>query len=138
MGSRTCSSGGARASVTDLYKRTHVCSCTEIEPVVTMEDHHPNGVRKTRRVPRSEAGFREASGYVAAIDFGTTYCSVAYALQREKEIIKLPLDGPLTRVPNAILIERKSNSVVAFGYVRRTNLPNCQRNNKRSTSTLKG
>ena len=107
MGSRTCSSGGARASVTDLYKRTHVCSCTEIEPVVTMEDHHPNGVRKTRRVPRSEAGFREASGYVAAIDFGTTYCSVAYALQREKEIIKLPLDGPLTRVPNAILIERK-------------------------------
>ena len=116
MGSRTCSSGGARSSVTDLYKRTRVCSCTEIEPVVTMEDHHPNGVRKTRRVPRSEAGFREASGYVAAIDFGTTYCSVAYALQREKEIIKLPLDGPLTRVPNAILIERKSNSVVAFGY----------------------
>ena len=80
------------------------------------KDHHPNGVRKTRRVPRSEAGFRPASGYVAAIDFGTTYCSVAYAMQHEKEIIKLPLDGPFTRVPNAILIERRSNTVVAFGY----------------------
>ena len=84
--------------------------------MASSKDHHPNGVRKTLRVPRSEAGFRQASGYVAAIDFGTTYCSVAYALQREKEIIKLPLDGPLTRVPNAILIERKSNTVVAFGY----------------------
>ena len=84
--------------------------------MASSKDHHPNGVLKTRRVPRSEAGFRQSSGYVAAIDFGTTYCSVAYALQREKEILRLPLDGPLTRVPNAILIERKNNTVVAFGY----------------------
>ena len=80
------------------------------------KDYHPNGVRKTRKVPRSDAGFRPASGYVAAIDFGTTYCSVAYTLQGSEEIFKLPLDGPLKRVPNAILIERKSHNVAAFGY----------------------
>ena len=76
----------------------------------------PNGVPKTLKVPRSEAGFRKASGYVAAIDFGTTYCSLAYTLQGSEDILKLPLDGPHTRVPNAILIERESNTVAAFGY----------------------
>ena len=80
------------------------------------KDYHPNGVRKTRKVPRSDAGFRPASGYVAAIDFGTTYCSVTYTLYGNKEIFKLPLDGPLKRVPNAILIERESHNVTAFGY----------------------
>ena len=80
------------------------------------KDLHPNGVSRSRRVPRNEAGFRKASGYVAAIDFGTTFCSVAYTLEGSKEILKLPLDGPHTRVPNAILIEKESNSVAAFGY----------------------
>ena len=80
------------------------------------KDLHPNGVSRSRRVPRNEAGFRRASGYVAAIDFGTTFCSVAYTLEGSKDILKLPLDGPHTRVPNAILIEKESNTVAAFGY----------------------
>ena len=77
---------------------------------------HPNGVPKARMVRRSEAGFRPVSRYVAAIDFGTTHCSVAYTLPGSKDIFKLPLDGPLRRVPNAILIDRETNTVVAFGY----------------------
>ena len=77
---------------------------------------HPNGVRKTIKVPRSDASFRPASGYVAAIDFGTTFCSLAYTLQGNTEILKLPLDGHHTRVPNAILIKKESNTVAAFGY----------------------
>ena len=80
------------------------------------KEYHPNGVSKTRKVPRSEASFRPASGYVAAIDFGTTFCSLAYTLQGNTEILKLPLDGPHTRVPNAILIKKESNTVAAFGY----------------------
>ena len=80
------------------------------------KEFHPNGVRRTRKVPRSEAGFRRASENVAAIDFGTTFCSLAYTLKGTKEILKLPLDGPLTRVPNAILIEKESNTVRAIGY----------------------
>ena len=83
---------------------------------LSKEFHHPNGVTKARKVPRSEAGFRPASGYVAAIDFGTTYCSVAYTLQGNKDFFKLPLAGHHTRVPNAILIERGTNAVTAFGY----------------------
>lgn len=83
---------------------------------LSKELHHPNGVTKARKVPRSEAGFRPASGYVAAIDFGTTFCSLAYTLQGNTEILKLPLDGTHTRVPNAILIKKESNTVAAFGY----------------------
>ena len=80
------------------------------------KEFHPNGVRRTRKVPRSEAGFRRASENVAAIDFGTTFCSLAYTLKGTKEIVKLPLEGPQTRVPNAILIEKESNTALAFGY----------------------
>ena len=79
------------------------------------KEYYPNGVSKARKIPRSEADFRRSSAYVAAIDFGSTYCSVAYALHGEKEIIKLPLDGTGTRVPNSILIEKKSSTVHAFG-----------------------
>ena len=78
--------------------------------------YHPNSTPKSRRVLRSDAGFRQASGYVAAIDFGTTFCSVAYTLHGEEEIRKFPLDGHHERVPNAVLIEKESNTVAAFGY----------------------
>ena len=77
----------------------------------------PNGTPRSQKVRRNDAGFRRASEYVAAIDFGSTFCSVAYTLHGKEEILKLPLDGANhTRVPNAILIERESNSVAAFGY----------------------
>ena len=89
-------------------------SCTV--KMALSKECHPNGVSKTCKIPKSEAGFRPASGYVAAIDFGTTYCSVAYTLHGSNDILKLPLDGPHTRVPSAILIERESNAVAAFGY----------------------
>ena len=79
-------------------------------------DYRSNGVPKARRVPRSIAGFRQTSRYVAAIDFGTACCSLAYALPWRKEIFTLPLDGPCSRVPNAILIEKENNTVKAFGY----------------------
>ena len=83
---------------------------------VSKDYRHPNGVRRISRVPRSKGGFRPASEYLASIDFGTTYCSVAYILKGSKDILKLPLDGPLTRVPNAILIEKEINRGVVFGY----------------------
>ena len=83
---------------------------------LSIDDYNPNGVYRTRKIPRSKAGFRPASEYLAAIDFGTTYCSVAYILKGSKDILKLPLDGPRTRVPNAILIEKKNSTVTAFGY----------------------
>ena len=96
-------------------------------------ERHPNGVTKTRRVPRSEAGFRKASvGYIAAIDFGTTYCSVAYTLKDSDEIFKLPLDGPLTRVPNAILIKKEGNEVDGFGYLAQNKFSRLPKNEKKN------
>ena len=100
---------------------------------------HPNGVRKTRKVLRSEADFRRASGYVAAIDFGTTYCSLAYALRGTTEILKMPLDGHHMRVPNAILIEKESNKVVAFGYRAQAQFSRLRKTDRnKNTSILKG
>ena len=78
--------------------------------------YHQNCTPKSRKVPRSYISFRKASEYVAAIDFGTTFCSVAYTLKADDEIRKLPLDGHHTRVPNAILIAKESNEVAAFGF----------------------
>ena len=91
-------------------------STTNVATLALSKDsRRPNGVPKTRKVPRSAAGFRLASGFVAAIDFGMTFCSVAYTLQESNEILKFPIDGQHTRVPNAILIERKTSTVEAFG-----------------------
>ena len=80
------------------------------------KEYYSNGVRKTSAVPRGGAGFRRASEYVAAIDFGTTFCSVAYTLKGSEEFLKFKFSGAHTRVPNAILIEKESSKVAAFGY----------------------
>ena len=65
----------------------------------------------------SEVGFRPALGHVAGINIGT-YCCVAYTLEGSKDLFKFPLGGPgfHTVVPNAILIERETNTVAEFGY----------------------
>ena len=93
---------------------THIAIMSLSKPTTS---RFPNGLAKPSKVSRRAAGFRRASGFVAAIDFGTTYCSVAYTLQQDsKEILKLPIDGHHTRVPNAVLVERGKNTVEAFGY----------------------
>ena len=51
---------------------------------------------------------------VAAIDFGTGSCSLAYTLGQDDEIAAIPLSSDLDspRVPTAILLEKKSDSTV--------------------------
>ena len=117
-------SGGARIPAQAIKGRAalvHVCVTHIATMAVSKIARYQNGVPMTRQLPRKSAGFRRASEFVAAIDFGTTFCSVAYILQGSKEILKLPIDGPLTRVPNAILVERKTNTVMAFGSRAREN-----------------
>ena len=46
---------------------------------------------------------------VAAIDFGTGFCSLAYTLKKDDEIAHIPLssaDSDTARVPTAILLKR--------------------------------
>ena len=61
---------------------------------------------------------------VAAIDFGTGFCSLAYTLGQDDEIATIPLSSDLDslrvptadldslRVPTAILLEKKADSTI--------------------------
>ena len=57
---------------------------------------------------------------IAAIDFGTTFCSLAYALSEKGQVANVGLNWVLDRVPTAILLEKitASNSlnVANFGF----------------------
>ena len=58
------------------------------------------------------------SDNIAAIDFGTTFCSLAYTTRGDSEISVLTLCGIYKRVPIAILLEKGVDKcrVVEFGY----------------------
>ena len=70
-----------------------------------------------KRVPRKESGFRIPSGNIAAIDLGTTNCSVAYTVGMEPEegLRRLVLNTTYYRVPTAILF-KPDGSIDSFGY----------------------
>ena len=74
-----------------------------------------NGCRVAQRVPRRDARCHQVSSYIAAIDFGTTNCSVAYILPGENDPppMMLPFDAAY-RVPTAILFDT-TGSVKSFG-----------------------
>lgn len=82
----------------------------------------PPGKQKANRVKRSAlkekygpkvGRFRETTGNVAAIDFGTTFCSLAYTTgatnETEPEINTLKLNQYYSRVPTAILLKQKDD-----------------------------
>lgn len=86
----------------------------------------PRGIQKAERIKRAslierygqQAGrFRETTGNVAAIDFGTTFCSVAYTtvVTGYDGITTLKLNQYHSRVPTAILLKQNgSNSIQNF------------------------
>ena len=85
-----------------------------------------NGCEVAKRVPRSEAKFRVPSKNIAAIDFGTTNCSVAYITASDNPDLgpqRLPLSGTYHRVPTAILFKH-DGSFVSFGYEARNDYIN--------------
>ena len=71
---------------------------------------------KIRR--EDESGFLKTGGNIAAIDFGTTFCTLAYTTRGDAEVNTLKLGGIHQRVPNAILIHKLVDQcrVVEFGY----------------------
>ena len=80
-----------------------------------------NGCQVAKRVPRKDAGCRPPSDNIAAIDFGTTNCSVAYILpgeMAEQGPTIVPFEGTLYRVPTAVLFN-KDGIVEAFGTTAR-------------------
>ena len=76
-----------------------------------------NGCEVARRVLRTESGFRVPSSNIAAIDFGTTNCSVAYTTVGsgpEEDPRRLPLNSTHCRVPTAILF-KPDGTIDSFG-----------------------
>ena len=77
-----------------------------------------NGCGVAKRVPRETSGFRVPSCNIAAIDFGTTNCSLAYTsggsgLDEDRGL--LPIGTTFTRVPTAILFN-PDGSIDSFGH----------------------
>ena len=69
--------------------------------------------------PSAERTQHTSQNRIAAIDFGTTYTSLAYVLSKGGEVVKMPVTAQHTeRVPTAILLKKESNgelSVDSFG-----------------------
>ena len=79
-----------------------------------------NGCKVADRVPPEQALFRDPSDNIAAIDFGTTNCSLAYvtaghSASSEEGAVPLQLNNTFYRVPTAILF-KPDGSVKSFGY----------------------
>ena len=84
-------------------------------------DRMPNGVRRATRRLKRDANIRRTSSNIAAIDFGTKNCSLAFVTGSTRPVVggnalsKLPLNGTDRRVPTAILLNG-DRDVVAFGH----------------------
>ena len=80
-----------------------------------------NGCEVAKHVLRRDVKCRQLPTNIAAIDFGTTNCSLAYIIAGELTNggpNLLPLDGTEYRVPTAILF-RKDGTLKAFGHTAR-------------------
>ena len=91
-----------------------------------------NGCDVAKRVLRTESGFRVHSGNIAAIDFGTTNCSVAYTTvgsRPEEGPRLLPLHRTYNRIPTAILF-KPDGTIDSFGYDARTEYLNLDDKNR--------
>ena len=87
-----------------------------------------NGCEVAKRVPMKESGFHVHSGKFAAIDFGTTNCSVAYTTVgsgSEEGPRRLPLNRTYYRIPTAILF-KPDGSIDSFGYDARADYLNLE------------
>ena len=105
-----------------LLSRAEFCASPISMATIGDKRKTSNGCQVAERISRKKAGFRVPSSNIAAIDFGTTNCSVAYTAvgeSTEKGQHLLPLNNTFNRVPTAILFA-SDGSVKAFGYDART------------------
>ena len=53
-------------------------------PYEMASDRTPNGAFRAKRVPRKETRLQKSSRNIAAIDFGTKNCSLAYITENDR------------------------------------------------------
>ncbi len=95
-----------------------------------------NGAPRAERVPRKASSFRNRPRNIAAIDFGTKNCSLAYITENDRleltqGIPKLPLNGMYLRVPTALLLNAHGE-VEAFGHDARSLYGNLEEKEKKA------
>ena len=83
-----------------------------IESVTTEPQTYINGVGLPKKEVRESRS--RNSGNIAAIDFGTSSCSVAYWMKGDTSVHLLTLGSDDVRVPTAILMD-SNGKVVEFG-----------------------
>ena len=89
-------------------------------------------------INRAEATKVKINGNIAAIDFGTTYCSIAYTTEDTDDINSLKLNEYHARVPTAILLYKGKDaddkhigvSVNSFGYFAQKNYQTIRASNR--------
>ena len=83
----------------------------------TSEHSLPRG-KPLVRMQKKPKTVRSVSN-VAAIDFGTTYCSLAYITEGYQEPIMMNFEHTYPRVPTSLLLKRNDDGTVdvkCFGY----------------------
>ena len=104
--------------------KVHFVMPSSSPPYEMASDRTPNGAFRAKRVPRKETRLQKPSRNIAAIDFGTKNCSLAYITENDRleltqGVPKLPLNGTYLRVPTVILLNH-DGQVEAFGHDART------------------
>ena len=103
----------------------------------------PNAVEWARKVLRRDSGFWGPCRNIAAIDFGTKNCSLAYVTEGDAPdlvggaLALLPIDGTDVRVPTAILLNSK-REVEAFGHSAKTSYRNLDQKERESVYYFDG
>lgn len=102
--------------ITTLIRLVSVADPAPTEPTpeadIVSEGSHINGVKLPTEEPRRNR-YKNKSNIVA-IDFGTTYCSVAYCVQDDSTVRLLKLSTDDVRVPTSIVIDA-NGTIIEFG-----------------------
>ena len=72
------------------------------------EERHLSGVKAAETINRVDSPFLAAKGNIAAIDFGTSNCSLAYCKTEDEEMTLLRLESVenKVRIPTILLVDK--------------------------------
>ena len=91
----------------------HISSDIKPPPII---ERHPNGVKVAETIDRNDSAFLVTKRNIAAIDFGTANCSIAYCTTKDEQVrlLKLSSQEGQVRVPTILLVNEKGE-LITFG-----------------------
>ena len=92
----------------------HFLSDIKCLPIIK---RHPNGAVVAEAIDRMHSAFSATTRNIAAIDFGTTNCSLAYCTTEDEgmELLKLTTQEGQVRIPTILLVNEEGEPI-DFGY----------------------